>query len=151
MTFQVTIDPDSSSSDNSFASAMGAEMTTEEWTPPAANLLGSLVALRAAGTLSDEQFFKISGALASSGSASDDVEDHRIRLRLASVTKFRGDKNDFHMGHINLVPPPRPTDGPCKNRSCRPGIRCHWPASTESGDLRHYRMPHHCQAVRRRS
>jgi hypothetical protein len=115
MSFQFS-DSDSSSSDSnkSFMSAMDAEMTPRQQNlqpPQAPNLLDSLYALRAAGTLFDAEFIKITGALGAGNAATtlntttaaNDIEDHRIQLRLAGMTGFRGDKGDFHMAHCWIL------------------------------------------------
>lgn len=56
--------------------------------------------------MSDEEFIRLIGALNTGNSANtltagttNDIEDHRIQLRLATLTTFRGDKEDFHMAH----------------------------------------------------
>jgi len=53
--------------------------------------------------MSDEQFLRIVGTLnpgsGTTTTAANDIEDHRIQLRLATLTTFRGDKDDFHMAH----------------------------------------------------
>jgi hypothetical protein len=71
--------------------------------PPTANLIDAFVALRAAGRMSDVEFIKVTTALnvgnATTPTTSNDIEDHRIQLRLATLTAFRGDKDDFHMAH----------------------------------------------------
>jgi hypothetical protein len=98
-----------SDSDNTFSSYMDAEMDPaqqNQQAQPTPNLLDSLVALRAAGGMSDQEFLKITSALTAANSQNtttvtnaNDIEDHRIQLRLASLTEFRGDKSDFHMAH----------------------------------------------------
>jgi len=96
-------------SDDSSSSYMDAEMEPEQQNqqpPPGQNLLDSLTALRGAGMMSDEEFIRLIGALNTGNSANtltagttNDIEDHRIKLRLATLTAFRGDKEDFHMAH----------------------------------------------------
>jgi hypothetical protein len=121
MSFRFT-DADLSSdsdSDNSFTSAMDAEMSSPQQNPQqppqqppqppqqappapsAPNPIDALIVLRAAGSINDEQYARLTGALVGSGAPrnTDDIEDHRIQARLASLTEFRGDKTDFHMAH----------------------------------------------------
>jgi hypothetical protein len=48
----------------------------------------------------DDEFLRLAGALnAGNGThaSTNDIEDHQIQLRLASLTTLRGDKEDFHM------------------------------------------------------
>jgi hypothetical protein len=106
MSFGLTNADLSSDSDKSF---MDAEMDPQQnqqqqqqQAPPAPNLLDSLLALRAAGMMSDDEFVRLTGALNlghGAHASANDIEDHRIQLRLASLTTFRGDKEDFHMAH----------------------------------------------------
>jgi hypothetical protein len=107
MSFGLTNADLSSDSDESFV-YMDAEMDpqqnqqNQQQAPPAPNLLDSLMALRAAGMMSDEEFVRVAGALnrdAGARASTNDIEDHRIQLRLASLTTFRGDSEDFHMAH----------------------------------------------------
>jgi hypothetical protein len=115
MSFRFT-DADLSSdsdSDNSFTSAMDAEMAspqqnpqqvpqqqqTPQQGPPAPNPIDGLLALRAVGSITDEQYIRLTGALNGNGAAAtapNHIEDQRIRQRLATITEFRGDKSDFH-------------------------------------------------------
>jgi hypothetical protein len=82
---------------------MNAEMDPHQQQAPLARaLLDSLLALGAAGIIPDDKFFRLAGALnAGNGThaSTNDIQDHLIQFRVASLTTFRGDKEDFHMAH----------------------------------------------------
>jgi hypothetical protein len=112
MSFGLTNTDLSSDSDESFI-YMNAEMDPQQnqqqqqqQAPSALNLLNCLLALRAAGMMLDDEFLRVAAPLnAGNGTnaSTNDIENHCIQLRLASLTTFCGDQKAFHIAHCWIL------------------------------------------------